>query len=223
MPVSATAMTPTQFSGMQGPGASGMLPSFNLPTVGGQTTDPNSIPLNQQGVMQMLSQSPGSLTSTLGPLLQQIFGQQNGIMQGLFQQQGNQGAAQAQSDAQARGLTGSSIEGANMGQARASANQGYDQYLSQALNQLVSQYSGAAQFDIGNQNQYNQNLAQGAGQAYAQNVQQQQFQQQLQAGLQAAGQNSNSQMMAGIFGGGGSALGGLFQGAGAAGGFGKFF
>lgn len=218
MAISDSAQSPTQFGGFPMSTSGGQtnpmsgsfsMPGMSLPPVGGQSIDPTKIKSNPQEVFSLLSHSPDSLTSILGPLLQQVYGNQSGLMQGIFQQQGAQGAATAQSDAMKRGLTGSSIESAGIGQAYNQANQGYNQWLSQALNQLVSQYSGAAQFDIGNQQGYYSNLAQAVGQDYSSKIQQQQFAQQLAAGLDAAGQQANATMTAGMFQGFGNAIGGF--------------
>lgn len=187
------------------------MPSLNLPGI--QTGGVNSANLktDPSQVYSLLAQAPQSLTATLGPLLQQVFGMQGNLMQPIFQQQGVQGAAQAQSDAMKRGLTGSSIESAGIGQAYAAANQGYDQYLAQQLSSLVPTYAGAAGQDISNQQQYYSNLAQAVGQQLSSQLAQQQFQQQLSEGGYQASQNrlagQQQAIMGGLFGLGGT-LGG---------------
>ncbi len=213
MAITNTATQPNQFGGIPGMGMPGQsnngLPSLNLGQgIQTQGVDPSKLQTDPSQVYSLLSNAPQSLTATLGPLLQQIYGMQGNLMQGTFQQQGAQGAAQAQSDAMKRGLTGSSIEGAGMQQAYGQANQGFNQYMASILQNLIPQYSQAAQFDIGNQQGYYGNLAQAVGQNYASEIQQKQFQQQLQAGLDAASQSSNAQMWAGIASGLGSAVGG---------------
>ena len=132
-------------------------------------------------------------------------------MQPLFAQQGQQGAATAQSDAMARGLTGSSIESSAIQQAYTGANQNYSQYLAGQLNNLVPQYSQAAQFDISQQRNYQTDLASAIGQQLASQIQQQQFSQQLNAMLQQAGMTSNAQLWSGIAGGLGALGGGALQ------------
>ncbi len=234
MAISATAMSPTQFGGYSAgqpgmpQGQQSLFSSLALNPVGGQGA--SSSMLSQMGsnpqasqIYSLLGQAPQSLTSTLMPLLQQVYGMQGNLMQPLFAQQGQQGAAQAQSDAMSRGLTGSSIEGANMQQAYNQSNQGFSQYLAQQLSSLIPTYAGAAGSDISNQQNYQSQLAQAIGQQMASQIQQSQFTQQLNASQAEAAKLANAQQNAGIAGGLGSIFGGLFSGAGAAGGFGNLF
>jgi hypothetical protein len=216
MAITSGAISPTQSNpyaaiagGTSAPGAG--MPSINLPSIQTGGVDPNSLSTSSNQVYSLLAKAPQSLTQAIGPLLQQVFGAQANLMQPIFQQQGAQGAAQAQSDAMKRGLTGSSIESASMGQAYASANQGYDQYLANQLSSLVPAYTQAAGTDITNQQSYYSNLAQAVGQQLSSQISQQQFQQQLQAGMAEAKMSANSQMWGGIAGGVGSALGGALM------------
>lgn len=231
--ISGAAISPTQsnpYAMIAGgttptgaPGGAGTAPGLNLPGFQMGQVNPSSLSTDPSQVYSLLAQAPQSLSATIGPLLQQVFGTQANLMQPIFQQQGAQGAGQAQSDAMKRGLTGSSIESAGIGQAYSSANQGYNQYLAGQLNSLVPAYTSAVGTDITNQQSYYSNLAQAVGQQLASQISQQQFQQQLQAGMSQAGMLGNSQMMSGIYGGLGSLGGGLLQGAGQAGGFGALF
>lgn len=192
-------------------GSNSGLPSLNLPSFAMPSINPTSIATTPNQVYSLLAQSPPSLTNTLAPLLSSVFGTQANLMQPLFQQQGAQGAAQAQSDAMKRGLTGSSIEAANMTQAYTGANAAYDQYLAQQLNALVPIYANAVGTDVGNTQNYYSQLAQAVGQQLASQIAQQEFQQQLQAGLSQAGMMANSQLWSGIAGGLGSAAGGALM------------
>jgi hypothetical protein len=180
--------------------------------------------MNPQGVVNTLAgNAPQSLTSLLMPLYSQLFGSQTGALAQNEQLQAQQGVAQAQSGAQQRGLTGSSIEAGAMQGAQASAQNAYTQGYASLLGNYVNQYAGAAGQDVSNQQSYYSNLAQALGQGYNSQVQQSEFQQQLAAGLSAAQSQANATKTAGILGGAGSALGGLFQGAGAAGGLAALF
>lgn len=211
MPVSNTAQTPTQNGG---PGTASPQ-SLSLP--GAQTNlfagmqaptfSFGNLPQNPTAdfstINSLLTRTPTSLSSMIGPYLQQLYGTSAGLTQGIFQQQGAQGAAQAQSDAGKRGLTGSSIESANISGAYNSANQGFNQYLAQLLPQLGQQTQNAAQFDIGQQNDAYNNLAQALGQQYASGVQRDQFGRQLNANESATNKMANSQMWGSIIGGAG--------------------
>lgn len=218
--ISPTPMSPTQsnpyamIAGGTTPGQG--MPQINLPGMQMGGVNASQLQTNPNQVYQLLANAPQSMTQTIGPLLQQVYGMQGNLMQPLFQQQGAQGAAQAQSDAMKRGMTGSSIESAGMGQAYAQANQGYDQYMANQLSQLVSQYSGAVNTDINNQQGYYQNLAQAVGQNYAAQQQEAMFKQQLQEMMAQGGQNrlagQQQAIIGGLFGMGGSALGGYLGG-----------
>lgn len=204
MPVTNNAMTPTQSSGPVAPvyGGAGM-PGFNLPTVTTPGVDSKSLTSSPQQVFDLLANAPTSLTSILAPLLQQVYGAQGNLMKPVFDQQGAQGAAIAQSDAMKRGLTGSSIEASSIGQAYNQANQGYNQYIAQMLQNLIPQFSNAANFDIQNSQHYYDALAQAVGQDYASKVQMDQFNRQMDAGNAAADADRKAQMWAALIGGAG--------------------
>ncbi len=163
--------------------------------------------MNPTGVINTLANNaPQSLTSLLMPLYSQLFGAQTGALAQNQALQSQQGVAQAQSSAQQRGLTGSSIEAGAMQGAQASAQNAYTQGYASLLGNYVNQYAGAAGQDVGNQQSYYSNLAQALGQGYNSQVQQQEFNQQLQAGLAAASQNASATERAGLYQGIGSAL-----------------
>lgn len=189
----------------QMPGMNGNMPNLNLPQLQGVNTNPDPTWASSPIYNTLTQAAPQSLTNLIGPLLQQIYGTQGNLMQPIFQQQTNQGIAQAQSNAQQRGLTGSTIEQAGLQGAQTQGNQAFDQYLAGQLNQLVPQFSQAAQFDIGNQSQYYGNIAQGIGQQMSQQEQLQMFLQQL-GSTQAMARSANT---AGLEGAGISAFGNI--------------
>lgn len=215
MPISDTATNATQSNPFAALAASQTNPSMNAPGLSFQSINTNPMNVsasqaNPQGVLDVLSQhGPQSLTSTLMPLYQQLFGAQSGALSQNRDMQAQTGRANAQSDAMRRGLTGSSIESAGMQGAQQSADMGYNQAYSQLLSNIVGQYTGAAQTDIGSQQSYYQNIAQALGQTYASNVQQEQFNRQLQAGIDVASRNSKSALWAAGIGAGGNILGAL--------------
>lgn len=181
------------------------LQAIQAPTVNPAVT--NGTAMNPQGVINTLSQNaPQSLTSLLMPLYQQLFSSQSGALAQNAALQGQAGVAQAQSSAQQRGLTGSSIESGGMQSALFNAQNSYANAYSSLLGQYVGQYAGAAGQDVTNQQTYYGNLAQALGQGYNSQVQQQEFQQQLAAGLSEAKQQANATEIAGIAQGTGSAL-----------------
>lgn len=229
MPISNTPISATQNNPFQNLAA-----SVTNPSVGGGlnfqgiSTNPvtglNANNASGQDVLNVLSQNtPQSLTAIMGPLIQQLLSTQGGALSSAYQQQAATGMSQAISDAQRRGLTGSSIEESGIQQALAGAGQGYQQAYANLLGNVTGQFGQYAGQDIQGQQQYYQNIAQALGQIVASNIQQSEFQQQLNAGMSQASQLANSQMMSGIFGGLGSAGGGLAQGIGAAGGASAFF
>lgn len=226
MAISATAMSPTQFGGFQASlpgltsnGAQNPFASLALPAINTGVAQGSQNTL--QGLMGggsaqsgdiytlLAGAAPQSLTSAIGPLLSQVYGTQNNLMQPIFSQMGAQNAATAQSNAQARGLTGSSIESSNIQQAYNQANQGYAQYLAGQLSSLVPTYLQAAQSDVSNQMGYNMNLAGAAGQQLSSQIQQQQFAQALYAASQGAGMMASAQSQSGLFGMLGSLGGGI--------------
>lgn len=182
------------------------IPQFNMGGVQG-STDPT-----YQNIIGMLSQAPTSQVNTIMPYLQSLFGQQGSMAQGMFQQQGAQGAAQAQSSAMARGLTGSSIEQMGMGQAYASANQGYDQFMMNAMTNLGSQYASLAGADIQAQTGMRTNLAQAMGQEMTNEQQQRQFEQMMQESRAQEGRSHLAGQQSALMGMGGSILGGAAAG-----------
>lgn len=213
--ISAAPISPTQSNpyatiagGTSAPAPGAGVPGINLPSISTPSVNPSSLNTSSSQVYQLLSQAPQSLTAAIGPLLQQVFGTQSNLMQPIFAQQGAQGAAQAQSNAQQRGLTGSSIEAAGMSSAYNSANQNYDQYLAGQLSSLVPAYTAAAGTDITNQQTYYSNLAQAVGQQLASQISQQQFQSQLSAGMGEAGKLANATQNAGFASGVGTLFGG---------------
>jgi hypothetical protein len=189
-----------------------------------QNVNPASLQQTSTGAINMLANNaPASLTSMLMPLYQQLFGSQTGALGQTTALQGQQGMAQAQSNSQQRGLTGSSIEAGAMQGALSSSQRDYTQGYASLLGNYVNSYANAAGSDISNKNTYYTNLAQALGQASASNIQQEQFQQQLQAGLSVASENADAQKTAGLYSGIGSAVGGIAGGIGAAGGFSAMF
>lgn len=220
MPITAapTSTTSSPFSALAAnpgnPGSMGSmpgmnLPALNLPSVPMSGVNPASITTDPSQVYKLLASQPQSLSALIVPLLAQVFGTQGNLMEPLFARQGQEQASIAQSDAMRRGLTGSSIESSAIQQAYTSANQGYAQYLAGQLNNLVPAYTGAAQFDIGQNRNYQTDLAQAIGQQLASQIQQQQFGQQLNAMLSQARMTSNAQLWSGIAGGVGAAIGGF--------------
>lgn len=208
MPITSGPLTATP-TAAPGPGTANPL---TLQAIQTPNVNPADLKMNPNGVIDVLSKnSPTSLTSLLMPLYEQLFSSGSGALSSNAALMGQQGVAQAQSSAQQRGLTGSSIESGAMQGALSSAQRDYTQAYTSLLGQYVGQYAGAAGQDVSNQQSYYGNLAQALGQGYSSNVQQQQFQQQLAAGLQAAGDQSKSTMWAGIAGGAGAALGGIFS------------
>jgi len=217
MPISQGAISPTQtnpysmIAANSMPSAGSNIPSFNLAPVQMASIDPNSITANPSTVYSLLARQPQSLTQSIGPLLQQVFGAQSNMMQPIFQQQGAQGAAQAQSDAMRRGLTGSSIEAMGIGQAYSAANQNYSQYLAQQLSSLIPTYASAVGQDIQGNNNYYTNLAQAVGQQYSAQQQKEQFEQQLRAALSQARMSAEATRDAGMMQAFGGAIGGIFS------------
>ena len=216
MPVNPYGGSPTQTGYPMVPGGAPnpAMPTmnFNLPGVG----SPSAAGMNLQdaggAIKGLLSQAPQSLSQLMGPLLAQVYGGQQNMMAPLFAQQGEQGAAAAQSDAMKRGLTGSSIESTGMGQARQGASQAFMQYMAQQLNQLVPAYMGAAQFDIGQNVDFYRQLAQALGQEDAQSLQLRMSREGYDAASAQAQSLGKAQMWSGVFQGIGSLGNGLLAG-----------
>jgi hypothetical protein len=143
------------------------------------------------------------------PLYSQLFSTQTGALAQNEQLQAQQGVAQAQSSAQQRGLTGSSIESGGMQAALTGAQNAYTQGYASLLGNYVSQYAGAASSDVSNQQTYYNNLASALGQAYSSQVEQSQFASQLGEAQSAASSQANATQNAGIFGALGSIGGGV--------------
>ncbi len=183
--------------------------NMNIPGFQAQNAMPQNLGADFGSIMKMLQTQPQSLTNSMMPGLSQILGLQSNAMQGMF---GNQTAGMvsgAQSDAMARGMTGSSIEAANMLGARQAGNYNMNQFMGQQLGQLGTAYQGAMGQDVGNQNQMYQNIAQALGQQMQAQQAYQMFQQQMQQQSQLAGQANN----AALWGAGIGALGSMGGGA----------
>lgn len=217
MPIT-NAPTATSFGAMPSPtgGSAGFggIPGLNLNIPGYQTTgltpqQLQNLPVNFSSIQQLLSQQPQSVTNTLMPGLMSILGLQTQQLGPMFGNQASQMASAAQSDAMARGLTGSSIEAASLLGARQAAAQNQSQFVGQQLGQLGQAYTGAIGQDVQSQNQMYQDLAQALGQKMQSDIQQQQFQQQLQAMQDQARMSANASMWSGAFQGLGALGGGL--------------
>ena len=211
MPITPTATAATQSGASAGMGGQpqnmGLPFGFNLP--GYQFSSPSAnLPANFQSIMQLLTTQPASATNALMPGLEQILGLQTQSMMPYFQQQTGQMVSGAQSDAMARGLTGSSIEAAGMLGARAAGEQNMNQFVAQQLGTLGQAYTGAVGQDVQTQNQMYQNIAQALGQQMQSQQAQEMFARQLQAMMdqaRVAGQY-------GLWGSGISALGSALGG-----------
>ncbi len=197
--------------------APGTANPLTLQAIQSPNVNPATLAQTPTGAIDTLANNaPQSLTSLLMPLYSQLFGAQSGSLASTnaLQTQGN--VAAAQSGAQQRGLTGSSIEAGAMQGATAAGQQAYTQGYASLLGQYVNQYAGAAGQDVANQQTYYGNLAQALGQSYASNVSETNYTNQLNASSSAAAANRNATQNAGIFGalgsiGGGLALGAMFS------------
>lgn len=197
MPVSAMATNATQSNPMGtlaplapmpgAPSGSAQNPTVMPPSFQFQPTGPTGA--NYADIIGQLSKTPQSQTNMVMPYLQSLFGQQDSMAQRVFANQGAQGASQAQSNAMARGLTGSSIEAASMGAAYNAANAGYDQFMMNALQNLGQSYMNMAGFDIGQQNQQSMNLASAMGSQMTNEQEQANFERMFREGMSQAGQN----------------------------------
>lgn len=202
MPITSAPLTATPQPAAQGAQNPLTVQAIQTPNV-----NPANLSMTPTGVTDLLANNgPQSLTSLLMPLYSQLFGTQSGALAQQRDLTAQSGVASAQSNAQKRGLTGSSIESGAMQGAQASADQGYMQAYSSLLGQYVNEYGAAAGQDVGNQQNYYSNLAQALGQGYADSVQQSEFQRQLDQGMNIAQGNQRAQMYAGAFSGAGSAL-----------------
>lgn len=187
--------------------APGTASPLTLQAIQSPNVNPSSLQMNPQGVLDTLTKgAPQSLTELLLPLYQQLFTSGSGTLAANSALAGQQGVAQAQSSAQQRGLTGSSIESGAMQGALSSAQRDYSNAYTSLLGNYVGQYANAAGQDVANQSSYYGNLAQALGQGYASDVQQREFQQQLAAGIGAADKNSKATMWSGGLQGLGAAL-----------------
>lgn len=187
-------------------------PLAGLSPITTPNVDPASLQQTSSGAINMLANNaPQSLTSSLMPLYQQLFGSQTGALAQQTGLSGQQGVAQAQSQAQQRGLTGSSIEAGAMQGALSSSQRDYTQGYASLLGNYVNSYANAAGSDISNKNSYYSNLAQALGQASASNIQQDQFRQMMQEGSAQAGRNNKSQMWGAGLGAIGSIAGGALM------------
>ncbi len=197
--------------------APGTANPLTLQAIQSPNVNPATLAQTPTGAIDTLANNaPQSLTSLLMPLYSQLFGAQSGSLASTnaLQTQGN--VAAAQSGAQQRGLTGSSIEAGAMQGATAAGQQAYTQGYASLLGQYVNQYAGAAGQDVANKQTYYGNLAQALGQSYASNVSETNYTNQLNASSSAAAANRNATQNAGIFGalgsiGGGLALGAMFS------------
>lgn len=210
MPVSALATNATQSNPMGtlaplAPTGSPQNPAVMPASFQFQPTGPTSA--NYNDIIGQLSKPMQSQTNMVMPYLQALYGQSDSMARRAFDAQGAQGAAQAQSNSMARGLTGSSIEAASMGAAYNAANAGYDQFMMNALQNLGQNYMQMAGFDIGQQNQQNMNLASAMGSEMTNEQQQAQFEKMLQENIAQAGRNNLRDQQGQIIGAGASIIG----------------
>jgi len=165
---------------------------YELPTIS-TAPDYNSI----IGMLKSVQGMP-----TLQSMYEPLVGQNAQYLQPqvqAIQQQTQQNVAAAQSDAMKRGLTGSSIEGMNMNQARTQGLQTESQMRSQFALSMSELIAKAMAGDLEAAQQLRYNLAQAMGQELGSQREMQMFQQQISAmNDQAAKNRKNALWGAGI-------------------------
>ncbi len=187
------------------------MPSFQQQTAG-MGTDANYG--NVIGAIQRAGSVPG-MTQTAMPAIQALLapgGQRASGYEQAISNQTSQNVSAAQSDAMRRGITGSSMEMASMGGARAAGQQNLAQFYSQTANQLSQHMYNAFQGDKNQQVQSLMALAQAMGQELTSQRDIEMFREQLRMGMEQAGKNRNSAMFGSIISGAGSIIGGIYGG-----------
>lgn len=160
----------------------------------------------------LISTPRQSMTNTVMPYLQKLYGQQAQGVLPYLQQQAQQGVANVESELGQRGLVGSSVEQAGIIGAQAAGQQSINSYIGQMASHLAQNYMQAMGMDIQSNNQMFQNLAQAIGQEIQNNTQYNLGQQQIAAANQA----SANQLSGAKMGMWGSILSGGLIGAGMA-------
>lgn len=169
------------------------MPSFQQQTAG-MGTDANYG--NVIGAIQRAGSVPG-MTQTAMPAIQALLapgGQRASGYEQAIANQTSQNVSAAQSDAMRRGLTGSSMEAASMGGARATGQQNLAQFYSQTANQLSQHMFNAFQGDQRQQREALMALAQAMGQELTSQRDMEMFKQQLQESMAQAARNNKSAM-----------------------------
>jgi len=168
--------------------------------------------VNVKNIFDQISQMQTSMSSVL-PYVQQQLSSQGQFLQPQIEairQGGETMAAQAQSDAMARGMRGSDIEAAGMAGARQSAEQNVAQLRGQ-LGMQQAQYMAEAimkayGYDVESNKQMHQSLAQAIGQELSQQRELQMMEDQLKAYKKAMREQSESDILGSAIEGFASAL-----------------
>ena len=170
------------------------LPTFQfaqpVPVSGG-----GALQFSPEQILGLIQQSGGqSLVNLALPAMEQILGQQGRFIAPQIEAirgRGEELAAQAQSEATARGLTGSDIEAAGILGARQGAAQQEAQFRGQVGMQqamtLAQSLFQAMGLDIGANREMFQNLAMAIGQELTARREREMFQLMLQEGIAEAG------------------------------------
>lgn len=160
-----------------------------------------------------------SLTKDYLPQVQQLLGQSSQYLQpsiNAINQNTQQNVAQTQSNAQKRGVTGSSVEQLGISQAQQGGAQQIQQLMGQwglqNSQQMASYVMQAASGDIQTQKETIQSIAQAMGQELTSQRDYQEFQQQLQAALSEAQSSNSSNILGSVIQGLGSVGGGVAKG-----------
>lgn len=231
MPINPTSFNPSPVNQGQGsnPFASFQTPSFNFQGVSPQTSQAisgaasNAPPGMSQGygaINQLLTTQPQSVTNTVMPYLQQLYGMSAQGTLPFLQNQASQGVANVESEMGQRGLVGSSLEQAGIIGAQQAGQQSINSYVGNMAQQLAGEYMKSVGMDIGANNEMYQNLAQALGQELGNTMTYNLGQQEITAAHEDAQTMANASRYGANRSMWGSIIGGLAGGAGAA--FGHF-
>lgn len=157
---------------------------------GGPSADPATI-------FKLLSTQQGRASDVLPSIQELLMGQQAPAIASI--REGARGnIAAAQSEAMKRGLTGSDIEAASMGQARSAGEQQVGQLIAQQSSQLAQYIMQAMGMDIQGNREMFVTLAQALGQELGSQRDMQMQRELLQANMELANRRARAQRAGGL-------------------------
>ncbi len=204
------------FAGMSAPSFQfqGVNPQITQAISGATAGAPPGMGQGYSAINSLLTQQPQSVTNTVMPYMQQLYGMSAQGTLPFLQNQAAQGVADTESEMGQRGLVGSSIEQAGIIGSQQAGQQSINSYVGNMAQSLAQNYMQSVGVDIGSNNQMYQDLAQALGQELGNTETYNLGQQEIASANQNAQTMANASRYGATRSMWGSIIGGAFSGLG---------